>query len=143
MRSAGRRPSSWSCPAPGHLVSWAKLSPRTIQSRPRNRSGPAGDGNPYLKGVLGEAAAAAARTAAFPGERYRRIARRRGKLRALVAVARSILVIVWHLLADPAARFRELGAGYYASRTDTDRKTRNHVRQPEAPGFTVTLAQAA
>ena len=130
-------------PTPGHLVSWAKLSPRTIQSGPKNRSGPAGDGNPYLKGVLGEAAAAAARTSTFLGERYRRIARRRGKLRALVAVARSILVIVWHLLADPAARFRELGAGYYASRTDTDRKTRNHVRQLEALGFTVTLAQAA
>jgi transposase len=130
-------------PTPGHLVSWAKLSPRTIQSGPKNRSGPAGDGNPYLRGVLGEAAAAAARTATFLGERYRRIARRRGKLRALVAVARSILVIVWHLLADPAARFRELGAGYYASRTDTDRKTRNHVRQLEALGFTVTLAQAA
>ena len=130
-------------PTPGHLVSWAKLSPRTIQSGPKNRSGPAGDGNPYLKGVLGEAAAAAARTATFLGERYRRIARRRGKLRALVAVARSILVIVWHLLADPAARFRELGAGYYASRTDTDRKTRNHVRQLEALGFTVTLAHAA
>jgi hypothetical protein len=69
--------------------------------------------------------------------------RRRGKLRALVAVARSILVIIWHLLADPAARFCELGAGYYASRTDTGRKTRNHVRQLEALGFTVTLAPAA
>ena len=57
-------------------------------------------------------AATAARTTTFLGERYRRIARRRGKLRALVAVARSILVIVWHLLADPAARFHELGAGY-------------------------------
>ena len=62
---------------------------------------------------------------------------------ALAAIARSVLVIVLHLLSDPAARFRDLGAGYYASRTDTDRKTRNHVRQPEAPGFTVTLAQAA
>jgi hypothetical protein len=69
--------------------------------------------------------------------------KRRGKLRALVAVARSILVIIWHLLADPAAPFRDLGAGYYASRTDTDRKTRNHVRQLEALGFTVTLAPAA
>ena len=69
--------------------------------------------------------------------------RRRGKLRALVAVARSILVIIWHLLADPATPFRELGARHYASRTDTDRKTRSHVRQLEALGFTVTLAQAA
>ena len=127
----------------GHLVSWAKLSPRTIQSGPRSRSGKTGKGNPYLKGALGEASAAAAKTDTFLGERYRRIARRRGKLRALVAVARSILEIVWHLLADPAARFCELGAGYYASRIDKDRKTRNHVRQLEALGYTVNLAQAA
>ena len=69
--------------------------------------------------------------------------RRRGKLRALVAGARSILVIIWHLLADPAARFCELGAGYYASRTDTGRKTRNHVRQLEALGYQVTLTTTA
>jgi transposase len=50
---------------------------------------------------------------------------------------------VWHLLAGPAARFRELGAGYYASRIDKNRKTRSHVRQLEALGYTVTLAQAA
>ena len=130
-------------PAAGHLVSWAKLSPRTIQSGAKSKPGTTGKGNPYLKGALGEAAAAAARTGSFLGERYRRIVRRRGKLRALVAVARSILVIIWYLLADPAARFCELGAGYYASRTDTGRKTRNHVRQLEALGFTVTLAPAA
>jgi transposase len=130
-------------PTPGHLVSWAKLSPRTIQSGAKSRSGRTGKGNPYLKGVLGEAAAAAARTDTFLGERYRRIVKRRGKLKALVAVARSILVIVWHLLTDPDARFRDLGAGYYASRTDKDRKTHNHIRQLEALGFTVTLAPAA
>jgi transposase len=130
-------------PTAGHLVSWAKLCPRTIQSGAKNRSGKAGKGNPYLKGVLGEIAAAAAKTSTFLGERYRRLVKRRGKLKALVAVARSILVIIWHLLADPAARFCDLGAGYYASRTDTDRKTRNHVRQLEALGFTVTLAPAA
>jgi len=90
-------------PAAGHLVSWARLSPRTIQSGPESSSGRTGKGNPYLKGALGEAAAAAARTSTFLGERYRRVVRRRGRLRALVAVARSILVIVWHLLAGPAA----------------------------------------
>jgi transposase len=67
----------------------------------------------------------------------------KAKLRALVAAARAILVIAWYVLADPAARFRELGAGYYASRIDKDRKTRNHVRHLEAPGYTVSLAQAA
>ena len=96
-------------PTPGQLVSSAKISPRTIQSGPRRRSGKTGKGNHYLKSVLGEAAAAAAKTDTFLGERYRRLAKRRGKLKALVAVARSILVIVWHLLADPSTRYRDLG----------------------------------
>ena len=130
-------------PTPGHLVSWAKVSPRTIQSGDRSRSGRTGKGNPYLKGMLGEAAAAAARTDTFLGERYRRLVKRRGKLKALVAVARAILVIIWHLLADRAARYHDLGPGYYASRIDKDRKTRSHVHQLEALGFTVTLAPAA
>ena len=121
-------------PTAGHLASWAKLCPRTIQSGARSRGGRTGKGNPYLKGLLGEAAAAAAKTDTFLGERYRRIVRRRGKLKALVAVARSILVIIWHLLADPAATFCDLGSGYYASRTDKDRKARNHIRQLEALG---------
>jgi transposase len=130
-------------PTAGHLVSWARLSPRTIQSGASNRSGKTGKGNPYLKGILGEAAAAAARTDTFLGERYRRLARRIGKLKALVAVARSILVIIWHLLSDPAARFCELGSAYHASRTSTQRKARGHIRQLEALGYTVTLTQAA
>ena len=114
---------------PGHLVSWAKLSPRTLQSGATRRAGKTGKGNPYLKGVLGEAAAAAAKTDTFLGERYRRLVKRRGKLKALVAIARSILVIVWHLLADPTARYHDLGAGYYASRIDKDKKARNHIPQ--------------
>jgi transposase len=52
-------------------------------------------------------------------------------------------VIAWYVLADPAARFRELGAGYYVSRIDKNRKTRSHVRQLEALGHTVALAHAA
>jgi transposase len=130
-------------PTAGHLVSWAKLCPRTIQSGASSRSGRTGKGNPYLKGVLGEIAAAAARTDTFLGERYRRIVKRRGKLKALVAVARTILVIIWHLLADPAARYQDLGAGYHTSRIDTGKKVRNHIRQLEALGFTVALTQAA
>ena len=130
-------------PTPAHLVSWAKISPRTVQSGARSRAGRTGKGNPYLKGILGEAAAAAGKTDTFLGERYRRLARRRGKLKALVAVARSILVIVWHLLADRTTRYHDLGAGYYTSRIDKNRKTRNHIRQLEALGYTVTLTQAA
>jgi len=130
-------------PTAGHLVSWAKLSPRTIQSGPRNRSGKTGKGNPYLKGTLGEVATAAAKTDTFLGERYRRLVRRRGKQKALVAVARSILVIVWHLLADPTARFIDLGADYYDNRINKDRKTRNLVHQLRALGHQVTLTPAA
>jgi hypothetical protein len=65
------------------------------------------------------------------------------KLKALVAVARSILVIIWHLLSDPVAHFRELGPACHASRTDTQRKARGHIRQLEALGYTVTLTQPA
>jgi transposase len=130
-------------PTPAHLVSWARLSPRTIQSGATRRAGATGKGNPYLKAALGEAATAAAKTDTFLGERYRRLVRRIGKLKALVAIARSILVIVWHLLADPTARFHDLGADYYTSRIDKNRKTRSLVRQLEALGHKVTLQPAA
>jgi transposase len=130
-------------PTPGHLVSWAKLCPRTLQSGARTRPGRTAKGNPYLKGVLGDAAAAAGKTSTFLGERYRRLVRRRGKLKALVAVARTILVIIWHLLADRAACYHDLGASYYTSRLDADRRARNHIRQLQALGFTVTLTPAA
>jgi len=127
-------------PTPAHLVSWAKLCPRTIQSGPLTRGGKTGKGNPYLKGTLGDAAAAAAKTNTFLGERYRRIVKRRGKLKALVAVARSILVIVWHLLTDSAAaRFHDLGSDYHTRRIDLERRMRNHIAQLTAMGYRVTL----
>jgi transposase len=74
-------------PTAGHLVSWAKVCPATHQSGAKTKNGKTGKGDPYLKGVLGEIAAAAARTQAFLGERYRRLVKRMGKLKALVAVA--------------------------------------------------------
>jgi transposase len=106
-------------------------------------SGKAGKGNPYLKGALGEAATAAAKTNTFLGERYRRIVKRRGKLKALVAVARSILVIIWNLLNDPTARFHDLGADYHVTRINIERRTRNHVAQLAALGYRVTLEPVA
>jgi transposase len=130
-------------PTAGHLVSWAGLCPSARQSGPRTRNGKKGQGDTWLRGSLGQAATGAARTATFLGERYHRIARRRGKAKAQVAVARSILVIIWHLLAEPAARYTDLGYGYYQARLDTDRKLRNHIRQIQALGFDVTLTKAA
>jgi transposase len=126
-------------PTAAHLVSWAKLSPRTIQSGPKTRTGKTGKGNPYLRSVLGEAAIGASRTKTFLGERYRRLARRRGKLKAIVAVGRSILVICWHLLNDPNTRFNDLGSDFYDQHIHKDRKTRNLVRQLRELGNEVTL----
>ena len=130
-------------PTAAHLVSWAGLCPSARQSGPRTRAGKKGRGDTWLRGSLGQAAIGAARTATFLGERYHRIARRRGKGKAQVAVARSILVIIWHLLKNPGARFTDLGYGYYQGRLDTDRKIRNHIRQIQALGFEVTITKAA
>ena len=130
-------------PTAGHLVSWAKYAPGVKEPAGKKKGkNAAGHGNPHLARALGNAAASA-RTDTFPGERYRRIARRRGAKKASVAVGRSILVIIWHLLSDPDARFHDLGSGFYAARTDPERRRRNHSRQLEAPGYNVTLEPAA
>jgi len=131
-------------PTAAHLVSWAGLCPSTRQSGPRTRTGKKGQGNAYLRGALGQAAIGAAGTDTFLGERFNRIARRRGKAKAQVAVARSILVIIWHLLSDPAARFTDLGSGYHQARTDKDKKIKNHIRQIEALlGHPITITPKA
>ena len=106
-------------PTPAHLCSWARFAPGVKQSAGKNKGrGATGHGNRYLGQALGEAAVAAARTHTFLGERYRRLARRRGGARATVAVGRSILVIIWHLLSEPDARYRDLGPDYIRRRTD-------------------------
>jgi len=128
---------------PKHLVAWARLTPQVFQSGTKSRGGKTSKGNPYLKGVLGTAAASAARSNTFLGERYRRIVKRRGKGKALVAVARSILVIVWHLLANPNAEYHDLGADYYETRIDKERRKRHLIQQLEALGLQVTLTPAA
>ena len=131
-------------PTAAHLVSWAKFAPGVKESAGKKKgSGSTGHGNRYLARVLGEAAVSAARTDTFLGERYRRIARRRGSKKAIVAVGRSILVIVWHLLSDPDARFHDLGPDFYDTRIDPERRKRNHIRQLEALGYKVTLEPAA
>ena len=128
--------SAWTwadSPPPVTSCSWAKLAPAHRQSgAQQGRAGRTGKGNPYLSGVLGEAAAAAARTDTFLGERYRRIVKRRGKLKALVAVARSILVIIWQLLASPDASFNDLGPDWHQRNTNKDRRARSLMNQLRA-----------
>jgi len=131
-------------PTAGHLVSWAKFAPGVKESAGKKKGkGSTGHGNRYLARVLGEAAIGASHTDSFLGERYRRIARRRGAKKAIVAVGRSILVIVWHLLSDPQARYTDLGAGFYDSRINPERRKRAHIHQLEALGYKVTLEPAA
>jgi transposase len=131
-------------PTPAHLASWARFAPGAGESAGRKKGNAGtGHGNRYLARVLGEAAVGASRTDTFLGERYRRIARRRGKKRAIVAVGRSILMIVWALLSDEDAHYTDLGSGYYDSRTNPERKVRNHVRELQALGYSVTLNPAA
>ena len=131
-------------PTAGHLTSWARLAPSIKESAGKKKGkGSTGHGNAYLAAILGNAAAGAAKTNTFLGERHRRIARRRGSKRAIVATGRAILVITWHLLSDPTAHFHDLGPGFYADRIDPDRRKRNHIRQLEALGYTVTLKPAA
>lgn len=126
-------------PTAEHLVAWARLCPRTIQSGRASHGGKSGKGNPYLKGTLGQAAAAAARTDTFLGRRYQRLIKRTGKRKALVAVARSILIAVWHLLDDPTTTFHDLGPDYYDTHVKKSVQIRNHVRGLKALGLEVTL----
>jgi hypothetical protein len=101
-----------------------------------------GHGNTYVAVTLGNAAAGAAKTAPFLGERHRRIARRRG-LRT--RHRRHWALHPRHRLAPavrPRRRFHDLGPGFYAARIDPERCKRNHIRQLEALGYTVTLQPA-
>ena len=129
-------------PTPAHLASWARFAPGVAESagRKKGNSG-TGHGNRYLARALGEAAVGVGRTNTFLGERYRRIARRRSKKRAIVAVGRSILMIIWQLLSDDEKRFVDLGPGYYESHIN--RSTRSHVRELQALGYNVILEPAA
>jgi len=131
-------------PTAAHLASWAKFSPIISESAGKKKGKNAtGKGNRYLARALGEAAVSAGKTDTFLGERYRRLARRRGKQKAIVAVGRSILVIVWHLLSDPPVDFVDLGPNFYDTRGGTQRAVRNHVHRLQELGYQVTLSPAA
>jgi transposase len=130
-------------PTPGHLASWAGLAPVARQSGPRSRKPKKGQGDAYLKGYCTQAAVGAADTGTFLGERYRRLRKRLGGVRAQCAVGRSILIIVWHLLANPEARFTDLGPDWHDRKTDRDRKIRSHLRQLRALGLDITVSDPA
>jgi transposase len=126
-----------------HLVSWAGLAPSARQSGPRSRKPKKGQGDGYLRRYCTQAANGAAQTSTFLGERVRRLTRHADGTRARCAVGRSILIIVWHLLKNPEARFTDLGPDWHLRKTDRDKKIRGHLRQLQALGLDVTITPAA
>jgi transposase len=130
-------------PDAGHLVSWAKFAPLARQSAGRAKAASTGTGNPWLGGTLGEAATGAARTKTFLASRYKRIARRRGNKRALVAVGNSILTIAWHLLSHPDAHFTDLGPDWHDRLAPLRRKRQLIAELERLSGKKVTLHDTA
>ncbi|MGW0590315.1 transposase [Streptosporangium sp. NPDC002607] len=131
-------------PTAAHLVSWAKFAPIDKNSARRKKGGSTGKGNPWIAATVGEIVATTSRSNTFLGERYRRLARRRGRKRAIVAIGNSVLTVIWHLLSDPEARFTDLGPDFYQSRLATQRRERDLVRQLEhLTGQKATLQPAA
>lgn len=126
-------------PSAKHLASWAGVCPGNHESAGKRKSGKPTGGDPWLKAVLGEVAWAIARskTPNYLTEQYRRLARRRGKYKAAVAVAHSVLVIVYHVLRDKRP-YHDLGADYF-DRLDTERIERHHVNRLKALGYEVEL----
>ena len=125
------------------LCSWARVSPRTVQSGRKNGRARTGKGNPYLKSALAQMATGAAKTDTFLGERYRRLIKRMPKAKAKVALQRSILVVIFHLLADPTTEFTDLGPDFYTRRLDLARRTNHLTRQLQALGYQVQLSPTA
>ena len=127
-------------PSHGHLASWAKVCPGNNQSGGKRRNAHTGKGNPWLYHTLVEAARAAVRTRnSYFGAQYRRLKGRRqaDDNRAIVAVAHSILVIVYHMLSD-GTKFRDLGADFYGQH-DREQIARRAVTTLNKLGYEVTL----
>ncbi|MFJ4786650.1 IS110 family transposase [Streptomyces sp. NPDC088794] len=129
-------------PSAAHLASWAGMCPGNYESAGKHTSGKSRPGDPWLKSALGLAATAAARSKnTYLASRYKRIAIRRGKKRALVAVGHTILASIWHMLTNDA-EYTDLGADYFLQRTGRTRQTRRLVSQLNMLGYQVSLQSA-
>jgi len=127
---------------PQHLASWAGLCPGNNESAGKRRSGRTTHGDKWLRSILVQAAWAASHTkATYLSSQYRRLARRRGKKKALVAVAHTLLVMCYEVLKKGEA-YHELGADYL-DKLEPDRRTNQLVRQLEKLGHKVTLEPKA
>jgi len=130
-------------PTPGHLASWAGLCPGNNESAGKHKSTSTRSGSPWLTSALVEAAWAAVRTKdCYLAVRFQRIRKRRGEQRALIAVAHTLLIICWHILAEDTV-YQELGPDYLAGKDQPDRRRKQLVSQLEKLGYTVELAPVA
>lgn len=128
-------------PTAAHLASWAKVCPGNRESGGKRKSAGTGHGNPWLRTTLVEAAQAAGRTKnTYLAAQYHRLAARRGKNRAAMAVAHSILVIAYHLLSRKT-RYADLGPNFFDER-DRETAARRAVHRLERLGYQVTLNAA-
>jgi transposase len=129
-------------PSAGHLASWAGVCPGSNESAGRVKSTRTRPGNPYLKGALGIAALSAIRSSdTFYAAKYRRIASRRGPIRAVVAVEHAMLVAVWNMLLTGQV-FTDPGADYYTKR-NPEKAKRRAIDQLRNLGYTVTIEPTA
>jgi transposase len=125
-------------PSDKHLASWAGVCPGNKQSAGKRLSGKTTAGNTHLRALLGEAAWAAARTkGTYLSAYYHRIARRRGKKKAIVALEHKLLVIISHVLLTKKP-YSDLGADYF-DQLEKTRLERHHIRRLEQLGYTVTI----
>ena len=129
-------------PNGAHLVSWAGMCPGSNESAGKRRGSRTRKGNQTLRGMLTQAGHAAGRTKhTYLGATYRRIAARRGRKRAAIAVGRSILEIAYFVLRD-GVQYQDLGANYYDERKK-DAIVRNATKRLERLGYRVALAPVA
>jgi transposase len=125
-------------PSAGHLASWIGLCPGNQESAGKRQSGRTRKGSPWLRSALVEAAQAAGRMkqATYISAQYRRLAARRGAKRAAVAVAHSLVVMIYHMLSRHEP-YHELGGDYFEERDRRERE-RRLARHLESLGYTVT-----
>lgn len=135
----GTEMSYWATAA--HLASWAKLCPGNNQSGGKRRRAPTGHGNRWLRRALIEAARAGVRTKnSYLGAQYRRLKGKGNDSRAIVAVAHTILVTVYHMLKDGTC-YQDLGADYFQNR-NRERTARHAVATLKRLGYQVTIEDA-
>lgn len=126
---------------PARLASWAGVCPGSHESAGRVKSAHILPGNKYLKAALGIAAMAASRSkGTYLSAKYRRIAARRGAMRAVVAIEHSILTATWHLLAEGEC-YADPGADYF-TRLHPDKTRTNAIKKLQNLGYEVTLRPA-